>query len=264
VIASGFSLLRSALHMVFLVVVTVIGALASIVSVPFDRSGGAVLRFARWWSRVLLWTAGVRLTVRMAAPLDPRQPYVFMANHQSTVDIWALFIAVPVDIRFIAKKQLGWIPLFGWAMAAGRFIFLDRKNQAAAFRSIDLACERIRAGSSVAIFPEGTRSRDGMLGPFKKGGVRLAMAAGVPVVPIAIRGAGEVMPPGRLLVRPGPVVVTIGAPIPTTGLGASDRDALLEKVRKEIERDSGQRSREEVAPPTTGPLEPQTAGNDGR
>lgn len=246
-IASGFSLVRSAVHAVFLVVVTVIGALASILSVPFDRSGGAVIRFARWWSRILLWTAGVRLTVRIESPLDPRQPYVFMSNHLSTVDIWALFIAVPVDIRFIAKKQLGQIPLFGWAMAAGHFIFIDRKNPASARRSIELASDRIRGGSSVAMFPEGTRSRDGMLGPFKKGGFHLAMAAGVPIVPISIRGAGEVMPPGRLLVRPGPVVVTIGAPIPTAGLAAADRPALVDRVRGEIERASGQRSRDEVA-----------------
>jgi 1-acyl-sn-glycerol-3-phosphate acyltransferase len=246
--STGFSLLRSALHLVFLVIVTTIGATLSILSVPFDRTGDTVLRLARWWSRILLWTAGVVLTVHVEGELDPRQPYVFMANHLSTVDIWALFIAVPVKIRFIAKKQLGRIPLFGWAMAAGRFIFIDRKNPIAARRSIDEACARIRAGSSVAIFPEGTRSRDGLLGPFKKGGFHLALTAGVPVVPVSIRGAGEVMAPGRLLVRPGPVVITIGAPIDTAGLTtAADRGALIDRVRGEIERNTGQKPREEVS-----------------
>jgi len=149
-----------------------------------------------------------------------------------------------VNIRFIAKKQLGQIPLFGWAMAAGRFIFIDRKNPIAARKSIDRAAARIRDGSSVAIFPEGTRSRDGLLGPFKKGGFHLAQQAGVPVVPIAIQGAGQVMPPGSVLVRPGPVTVTVGAPIETKDLkDTAARNALVERVRSEIERKTGQRSR---------------------
>jgi 1-acyl-sn-glycerol-3-phosphate acyltransferase len=243
VILSGVSLVRSALHLVFLVGVSLLGATLAILSVPFDRSGDTVLKLARLWSRILLWTAGVRLTVRLRTPLDPKQPYVFVANHLSTVDIWALFVALPVSIRFIAKKQLGQIPIFGWAMAAGRFIFIDRQNPAAARRSIDLASQRIRSGSSVAIFPEGTRSRDGLLGPFKKGGFHLAIAAGVPVVPIAITGAGEVMPPGHLLVRPGPVLIDVGEPIPTAGLAAGDRDMLLARVRDDIQRRSGQPSR---------------------
>jgi 1-acyl-sn-glycerol-3-phosphate acyltransferase len=96
----------------------------------------------------------------------------------------------------------------------------------------------------VAIFPEGTRSRDGLLGPFKKGGFHLAQQAGVPVVPIAIKGAGEVMRPGSVLVQPGPVVITIGAPIETTGLNdTAARNALVERVRSEIERKTGQKSR---------------------
>lgn len=242
-ILSGVSLVRSALHLVFLVGVSLLGAVIAILSAPFDPSGDFVLKLARLWSRILLWTAGVRLTVRMQVPLDPKQPYVFVANHLSTVDIWALFIALPVKVRFIAKKQLSRIPIFGWSMAAGRFIFIDRQNPAAARRSIELACERIRSGSSVAVFPEGTRSRDGLLGPFKKGGFHLAMTAGVPVVPIAITGAGYVMPPGHLLVRPGPVVIDIGAPILTTGLQPGDRDALVARVRADIERRTGQKSR---------------------
>jgi 1-acyl-sn-glycerol-3-phosphate acyltransferase len=249
VIAAAAVVLRSALHLVFLIAVTVLGAVLAILSVPFDRSGDAVLVLARWWSLVLLWTAGVKLEVRIEGELDPREPYVFMANHLSTVDIWALFVAVPQKIRFIAKKQLGQIPLFGWAMAAGRFIFIDRQNPGAARRSINLACARIRSGSSVAIFPEGTRSRDGLLGPFKKGGFHLAVSAGVRVVPIAIRGAGYVMPPGRLLVRPGPVVVEILAPISTAGLTASERDGLVERVRGEIARHTGQPSRPDSPAP---------------
>ena len=241
------TLLHSVLHLILLALLSLLGALASLVSAPFDRSGDTVVVLARIWSRLLLWTAGVPLKVTMHGELDPRQPYVFMANHISTVDIWALFVALPVKVRFIAKKQLGQIPLFGWAMAAGRFIFIDRQNPLAARRSIDQAAARIRSGSSVAIFPEGTRSRDGHLGPFKKGGFHLAITSGVPIVPVGIRGAHEVMPRGSWILRRGPVSVEIGAPIPTAGLSSSDRNALLEKVRSEIARMSGQEKRVDLS-----------------
>jgi 1-acyl-sn-glycerol-3-phosphate acyltransferase len=237
------TLLHSVLHLVLLALLSLLGALASLASAPFDRSGDTVVVLARIWSRLLLWTAGVPLRVKAHEDLDPRQPYVFMANHISTVDIWALFVALPVKVRFIAKKQLGRIPLFGWAMAVGRFIFIDRQNPLAARRSIAQAAARIRSGSSVVIFPEGTRSRDGHLGPFKKGGFHLAITSGVPIVPVGIQGAHEVMPRGSWILRRGPVTVEVGAPIPTIGLSPSDKDALLEKVRTEIARMSGQAKR---------------------
>lgn len=248
------TLLHSLLHLFLLVLLSLLGALASVLSAPFDRSGDTVVRLARLWSRMLLWTAGVSLRVKVHAVLDPRQPYVFMANHLSTVDIWAIFVALPTKVRFIAKKQLGRIPLFGWAMAAGRFIFIDRQNPLAARRSMDEACARIRSGSSVAMFPEGTRSRDGHLGPFKKGGFHLALTAGVPIVPVGIRGAHEVMPRGSLILRRGPVTLEIGVPIPTVGLSVADRDTLLERVRSEVARLSGQDKR--AVPSTSKSREP--------
>jgi 1-acyl-sn-glycerol-3-phosphate acyltransferase len=213
---------------------TILGSVLSILGGLFDRTGDVVLWLGRIWSRCVLGTAGVRLRVKMHATLDPKQPYVVMANHLSAVDIWAVFLAVPVPLRFIAKKQLGQIPLFGWAMRAGRFIFIDRQNAAAARRSIDEAARRISKGCSVVIFPEGTRSRDGRLAPFKKGGFHLAINSGAQIVPVAIRGSREVMPAGQLLIRPGVVDLEIGEPIPTTGLATADREALLEKVRTRI------------------------------
>jgi 1-acyl-sn-glycerol-3-phosphate acyltransferase len=240
------TLAHSVLHLGLLILLSLLGALLAVASAPFDRSGDTVIVLARIWSRLLLVTAAVPLRVEMAAKLDPQQPYVFMANHLSTVDIWALFVAIPAKIRFIAKKQLGEIPLFGWAMAAGRFIFIDRQNPLAARRSIDQACNRIRSGSSVVIFPEGTRSRDGKLGPFKKGGFHMALRAGVPIVPVGIRGAHDVMPRGSLILRRGPVVVEVGQPIDTAGLSVEDRDLLVERVRNEIARLSGQEMRDEI------------------
>jgi 1-acyl-sn-glycerol-3-phosphate acyltransferase len=223
-------------HVVYFVASTLVGAVLAIASFPFSPSGDAVIFLARLWSRLLLATARVRVTVTFhGGALAPDRPYVFAANHASSVDIWALFVALPVNFRFIAKKQLGHIPLFGWAMAAGRFIFIDRQNTAAAIRSIERAAERIRSGTSVAIFPEGTRTRDGTLGPFKKGGVRLAAEAGVPIVPIAIRGSREIMPRGSIFLRRGTVHVDVGEPIATASIHSSaDRTALVEKIRDAI------------------------------
>ncbi len=199
-----------------------------------DPTGDWVLDLARWWSGWITRFAGVRIIVNNRANLDPQQPYVFMANHASTIDIWALFLAIPRRVRMIAKKQLARIPLFGWVMWAGRFIFIDRQNAAAARRSIEEAGRRIRGGVSVLIFPEGTRTRDGQMGPFKKGGFHLAMDAGVPIVPVALRGTRALMPRGSLRVKSGKVFVTIGAPIPTSGLTIDDRPALIERVRDAI------------------------------
>jgi 1-acyl-sn-glycerol-3-phosphate acyltransferase len=227
--------LRALLSSVVFVFLTILGSLLAIASAVIDRTGDLVLTLARWWSRGVLGSAGVHLHVRSGATFDPKRSYVVMSNHVSSVDIWAIFLAVPIPLRFIAKKQLGQIPLFGWAMRAGRFIFIDRQNAASARRTIDHAAERIRGGSSVVIFPEGTRSRDGKLGPFKKGGFHLAINSGAEVVPVAIRGTREVMPRGSLLIRPGDVSIEIGEPISTQGLGPDDRQALLDKVRARIE-----------------------------
>jgi len=193
-----------------------------------------VLVLARLWSRVILGVPGVKLNVTMRARLEPGRPYIFMPNHASMVDIWAVFVAIPASFRFIAKKQLSRIPLFGWAMAAGRFIFIDRQNALAARRSMDEAARRIRSGQSVVIFPEGTRTRTGRLGPFKKGGFHLAIDSGVAIVPVAIRGSHAVMPPGSPLIRAGTVTIEVDDPIPTDGLDTTERDALIQKVRGRI------------------------------
>ncbi|HEY0708049.1 MAG TPA: lysophospholipid acyltransferase family protein [Polyangia bacterium] len=224
--------LRSFVSTVFIIFATLLGiALAFLVRL-MDWSGETVLILARHWSRSLLWFAGVKVDVTWRAPLSADgRAYVFMANHLSTVDIWAIYAAFPFRLRMLAKKQLAHIPLFGWAMRAGRFIFIDRGNAAAARRSIDQAKERIRHGHHVLIFPEGTRSRDGRLAPFKKGGFHLAIDAGAPIVPVAIRGSQEPMPPGSLLLAPGHVEIVVGAPIPTEGLSEEDRHHLLDRVR---------------------------------
>lgn len=225
------SFIRAFATVWFIAVVTAFGSLWGIVLRLYDSTGDKVLDLARAWSRWVTSFAGVDIEVETRGRLDPAQPYVFMANHASSLDIWAAFVAIPRRLRMIAKKQLGLIPLFGWVMRAGRFIFIDRGNGVAARRSIDEAGERIRNGDSVLIFPEGTRTRDGSLGPFKKGGFHLAVKAGVPIVPVALKGTRELMPRGSYLLRAGKVTAIIGEPIPTQGLSEEERAALSERVR---------------------------------
>jgi len=226
--------IRALLSTVSFVTATIAGSLSALVLGVIDRSGDSVLALARLWSRVILGVPGVKVEVKMHAPLQPGRPYVFMPNHSSMVDIWAVFVAIPATFRFIAKKQLSRIPLFGWAMSAGRFIFIDRQNAASARRTVAEASRRIRSGQSVVIFPEGTRTRDGRLLPFKKGGFHLAMDSGVDIVPVAIKGSREIMPRGAALIRAGTVTVEVGEPIPTAGLTNGDREALIAKVRARV------------------------------
>ena len=224
------SFLRALATVVFIAIATSFGSLWGIVLRLLDKSGDRVLDLARAWSGWVISFAGVTIVVDNRANLVTGQPYVFMANHASTLDIWAMFIVVPRRIRMIAKKQLGRIPLLGWVMWAGRFIFIDRQNGVAARRSIDLAGERIRGGDSVLLFPEGTRTRDGTLGPFKKGGFHLAVKAGVPIVPVALKGTRALMPRGSLLLRSGTIKAIIGEPVPTQGLSDEERAGLSDRV----------------------------------
>ena len=227
--------MRALATVFFIAAVTVLGSVCGFVARLFDSSGDHVLDLARWWSRSVTSFAGVKVVVDNRATLLPEEPYVFMANHASSLDIWAVFVAIPRRLRLIAKKQLARIPIFGWAMWAGRFIFIDRGNGVAARRSIEEAGRRIHDGDSVLIFPEGTRTRDGSLLPFKKGGFHLAIKAGVPIVPVALCGTRALMPSGSLLLRAGAIKVIIGQPIPTQGLSDEDRVNLPGRVRGIVE-----------------------------
>jgi len=227
-------MIRALLSLVLFVVLTLVLSVLAVLSGPFSPSGDAVLSLARFWGRIVLAVPGVRMEVSIRTPLDPKRPYVFMANHASMIDIFAMFVALPVPFRFIAKKQLGRIPIFGWAMRAGGFIFIDRQNAVAARRSIEEAALRIKGGQSVVIYPEGTRTRDGRLRAFKKGGFHLAIDSGADIVPVAIHGSRALMPRGAMLLRAGRIKLEIDAPISTAGLGPADRSALVERVHARI------------------------------
>lgn len=197
------------------------------------RASASIWVVQKWWSPVLLWAGGATLEVSGAENIKKDQPYIFVSNHQSTIDIPTLFMGLPIDFRFVAKKQLQYVPLIGWYMTLARFVFIDRKNHREAIRSLQLAGERIRGGVSIVMFPEGTRSEDCLVLPFKKGPFALAMNAKVPVVPVSIEGSGVLMPKNSWNITPGPIRVRIGTPIDPAKFG-DDREGLIREVRNTI------------------------------
>ncbi len=190
------------------------------------RRGLPLRMAARLWAPGLLFGAGARLRVEGLERVDFAKPHVFVANHQSIIDVCALFRALPVPIRFVIKQELGKVPFIGWYARAMGMLFIERGRAREAAARLQGVVALVRNGDSLCAFPEGTRSRDGTVGPFKGGAFQVALAARVPVVPIAIQGSGTVLPASGFRVRPGTIHVRIGAPIPTAGLDAGDRHAL--------------------------------------
>ena len=193
----------------------------------------------RAWAPWGLWLAGCRLDARIVAPL-PDGPAIFAANHESTIDIWALVATIPRGVRFVAKAELFRIPIFGWYMALGGHVPIERKDRARAIASLELAARKIRSGTSIIVYPEGTRSHDGRVHAFKKGPFALAEKAGVPVVPVAVVGAGKVTPKNLLHVHPGTITVVLGEAVRPADFPG--RDELLREVRRRIialHRDAG-------------------------
>jgi 1-acyl-sn-glycerol-3-phosphate acyltransferase len=191
------------------------------------------------WSRRLLEQAQVEMIVSGREHLEPGRPYVVMSNHQSHYDIPVLFQAFPGTIRMVAKTELFRVPIFSGAMRAAGFVEIDRSNRRRAIESLRNAKQQLAQGVSIWIAPEGTRSRDGELQPFKKGGFMLALQTGLPIVPVAIRGSREILAPDGTAVRTGARVhVAFQPPITptTTANNAAAREALMVEVRAAIER----------------------------
>jgi 1-acyl-sn-glycerol-3-phosphate acyltransferase len=184
---------------------------------------------------LILRIAGISLKIQGLENLDPGQQYIFVVNHQSNIDIPVLVQTLAqFQLRWIAKKELLWVPLFGWAMWATKHITVDRSNRADALKSLERAKQRIAAGISVVVFPEGTRSRDGKLLRFKKGGFLLALQTGKNIVPITINGSGRILPSGDWRLRSGTIEVIVEKPIVTATYRVGNLQLLSDQVRHTI------------------------------
>jgi len=215
----------------WIVLTTGIFGILAIIASFVDLKGRLPHKVAGIWARSILAASPIEVTVTGLSNIDPAKSYVYMSNHQSNYDIPVLLGHLPVQFRWLAKIELFRIPLFGYAMKRAGYICIDRSNRESAFESLKKAAGIIRDGVSVMIFPEGTRSRDGNIGSFKKGGFVLAIESGVPILPVIIRGTFSVMPKSRLLIKPGKVTLEILKPVETKGFTRETKDALMEKIR---------------------------------
>lgn len=213
-------------------------------------NGNPLLWCARPWAASILLASGVRVHVRGRERV-PRGPVLYVTNHQSHYDVLALVKALPGQYRIVAKKELFAIPVFGWALSLAGFIKIDRADRDKAIRSLDKAAVRMRRGHSVVMFAEGTRSEDGHLRPFKKGGFVLALSSGFPIVPVTISGSRAVLPKGARDVRAGEIDVVIGGTVESADFQGR-RDDLIAATRASVEAGFTERHAADLAPAPRG------------
>ena len=239
-------------------VVTVPAALLIVLLGLFDRYGKHVYGISRLWTWMILAIGGVGLKVTGLSHIDPKRQYIFMVNHQSHIDIPVLIQSLPsFQLRWIAKRELLWVPFFGWAMWAAKHITVDRSDRMDALGSLKKAKERMKGGISLVIFPEGTRGSDGNLLPFKRGGLLLAVRTKTPIVPVTISGSWAILPKGDWRIRGGQIEVTVGAPVSVENYRPGILRALSVHVQELIENNLQIAS--QLRTPKSGEEQPSTA-----
>jgi 1-acyl-sn-glycerol-3-phosphate acyltransferase len=202
--------------------------------VPFLGPARTARLTAVPWARFGLFLSGVKVHIDGAEHIRSGQSYVITANHLSHFDIWVLYGWLGMDLRWVMKQELRRVPVIGISCEALGHVFIDRSNREAALASLEAARERITAGTSILFFPEGTRSRDGVMKPFKKGAFNMALDLQLPVLPVTIDGTREILPAGSLQLNPGEVRITLHQPIPVQGLSEADLDDLALRTRSTI------------------------------
>lgn len=227
-------MLRARIYLLFFVPFTLMCSATAVCGTFFDATGAFAHKCARFWSRWGLFFAGIKVRVDGVEKIPTDGPVIYMGNHQGNFDILALSLAIPRRFSWIAKEELFRVPLFGSAMHRAGYIPLDRSDGRRALKSMNAAAARIRSGSSVVVFPEGTRTTDGNLLPFKRGGFLLAAKAGVPIVPFTINGSMRINPRNRLELYPGILSITFAEPVITATYNGKEHPELLEQVRNAI------------------------------
>ena len=227
-------MIRSALLVMIAVAVTAFMSTCAYLFPLISPGENKAHRIANLWARMLLWLTNTSVEVIGRENVQTGRPHIFMANHQSDFDILIVLAHIPGQFRWIVKKELFKIPVFGTAMRNAGYIEIDRQNHEKALKSLDEAARKIREGKSVVTFPEGTRSKDGTVKPFKQGMFHLAIESGVSIIPISIIGAKEIMPKRSLNVKPGKITMVIDRPVDVSAYTKETRGELIERVRSII------------------------------
>jgi 1-acyl-sn-glycerol-3-phosphate acyltransferase len=227
-------MLRAVFTLITVVVMTLLISILCIIFSVFGPYSRIINMFAKAWTGSILFAAGVKLEIEGMDKIDKSKSYIFIGNHQSHFDVFAIFTALPLTARFMAKAELYKIPVFGWALSATGTVKIDRSNRTRSIASMNDALERIRKGVSVVVFPEGTRSEDGVIKDFKKGGFVLALKGHIPIIPVSISGSRFILKKHSMGVKPGYLKMVFGEPIDTSPYAYQDRDQLSDRVRRFI------------------------------
>jgi 1-acyl-sn-glycerol-3-phosphate acyltransferase len=215
---------------------TFVLALIIIAISPFDRKGNLVHFVGKFWSLLNIYLSGTRLAIKGKEKIEKGRTYIVMSNHQSLVDPWVLIGKLPLQLRWTVKPEVKKMPVFGYALERMGHIYVGRRRRKDTVMSLEIAIQKIREGSSVVFFPEGTRSKDGRLLKFHKGGALIAIRSGVPILPVTINGSRFVLPKGTLAVMPGKIQVIVGDLIDPGMFDEGKKDELMAAVKSAIEQ----------------------------
>ncbi len=231
---SIFNTIRVAWLFLWALIATLVLCIPVIIAALLSRTGNLAFSLSKIWAYTMLAVSFVRTEIKNKAQIIKGQSYVIISNHQSQYDILALVTTLGIQFRWFAKKEVLKIPIFGYALYASRNIFLDRSNTARAIESINKGMERLPHDASVMVFAEGTRSADGRIQEFKKGGFMAAIIRKIPILPVTVNGSRRVLPKGDLVVKPGKIQVVVGDPIDTNGYTTDTVQELIDKTRRVV------------------------------
>ena len=219
---------------VLIALLSLVLGMASILAGFFDRNGDTSHNIASLWSRLLCRWNGIRVDITGMENILTDRAQIFVANHQGYFDIFALSGFLPTQIRWVAKSILFKIPFMGWAMKSAGYIPVKRDSKKNSYQAFLNTIETLKAGNSVIIFPEGTRSEDGTIGPFKKGSELLARRSGAPLVPVTLAGTWSIIRKGSPVIQPGPVRIIISPAITIDSKSRGDEEETLKTIRSTI------------------------------
>lgn len=227
---------RTAVFAIIVIIDTIIASSLAILISIFNRYSPLTYQYViHWWSKIIIFSANIKVEITGKENIRPNTPYVVICNHQSHLDIPVLVYHLPLRLTFLAKKELFKIPFFGWGMEAAGVLKIDRSNQQKAIQTLKNAEKIIlEKNFSVIAFPEGTRSTDGKIHAFKKGSFVLAMNTGLQVLPVSIRGTYDILPKKKLTIKPGKVRLKIYPPVESKDYNFDTRNMLVEKVHQII------------------------------
>jgi len=231
---SLFNAIRVMWLVLWAAIATIILGIPVMIAGLLSRTGNLAFSISKLWAYTMLAVSFVRTEIKNKAKILKGTSYIIISNHQSLFDIIALVTALGIQYRWFIKKEVLKIPIFGYALYASRNIFIDRSNTASAIESINKGIDRLPKGVSVMVFAEGTRSSDGQIHEFKKGGFMVAIARKISILPVTVNGSRRVLPKGSLVVKPGKIQVVIGDPIDTSGYTNATAQALIDKTRQAV------------------------------